>query len=282
MRLLTWNIQWGLGVDGRVDLGRIAAEIRRLGDPDIICLQEVTAGFRELRDNDGEDQFAVIAGAFPQHRAIAAPVVDFAAPDGGRKQFGNMILSRYAVGPVERHRLPWTTLPGHECMPRGLVMATVTTPAGPVRIMTTHIEWSAVALREPQVDAIRNLHQEACRRIAIPAATGKAGYAPQPATVSAVLVGDFNMRPEEPTRARLMAPFEAPYTPRLVDAFEALHPAAAHPHSMCLFDQTAEPARCLDYIFCTEDLSPRLASIAYDQSSRASDHQPVVVEFNDR
>ena len=26
MKLITWNIQWGLGMDGRVDLARIVAE----------------------------------------------------------------------------------------------------------------------------------------------------------------------------------------------------------------------------------------------------------------
>ncbi len=30
MRLLTWNIQWGLGMDGRVDLARIVAHARAL------------------------------------------------------------------------------------------------------------------------------------------------------------------------------------------------------------------------------------------------------------
>ena len=41
MEIITWNVQSGLGVDGRVDLGRIAAAVRELGDPDIICFQEV-------------------------------------------------------------------------------------------------------------------------------------------------------------------------------------------------------------------------------------------------
>ncbi|MCU0933013.1 MAG: endonuclease, partial [Thiobacillaceae bacterium] len=41
MKLLSWNIQWGRGLDGRVDLARIAGEIRRIGDFDVICLQEV-------------------------------------------------------------------------------------------------------------------------------------------------------------------------------------------------------------------------------------------------
>ncbi len=278
MRLLTWNIQWGLGVDGRVNLDRIAAEVRRLGDPDVVCLQEVTAGFKELAGNDGSDQFADLARLFPSHLAVAAPALDFAGERRARKLFGNMVLSRYPVGSIERHNLPWRTLPDRECMPRGLLAVTVLTPSGPLRIMTTHIEWSASEFRDAQVDAIRNVHQEACWRVATPAAVGKAGYAPQPATKSAILCGDFNMQPGEATRARLMAPFKAPQTPQFIDAFAVLCPGKVHPPSMCLFDQTDGPARCLDYVFCTEDLAPHITEVTYDQSSRASDHQPVLLE----
>ncbi|MFL6704659.1 MAG: endonuclease, partial [Paraburkholderia graminis] len=32
MRLVDWNIQWGRGVDGRVDLARIVREARALCD----------------------------------------------------------------------------------------------------------------------------------------------------------------------------------------------------------------------------------------------------------
>ena len=39
MRLLTWNIQWGRGADGRVDLARTVAAIRAAGEFDVICLQ---------------------------------------------------------------------------------------------------------------------------------------------------------------------------------------------------------------------------------------------------
>jgi len=42
VRLLTWNIQWCRGVDGKVDPARIAREARRLADPDVICFQEAS------------------------------------------------------------------------------------------------------------------------------------------------------------------------------------------------------------------------------------------------
>ena len=50
MRLLTWNIQWGRGADGRVDLARTVAAIRAAGEVDVICLQEVACNFPGLGD----------------------------------------------------------------------------------------------------------------------------------------------------------------------------------------------------------------------------------------
>ena len=40
MRIMTFNIRHGKGLDGRVDLSRIIADIKH-GDPDIVALQEV-------------------------------------------------------------------------------------------------------------------------------------------------------------------------------------------------------------------------------------------------
>jgi endonuclease/exonuclease/phosphatase family metal-dependent hydrolase len=48
MRLLSWNVQWCRGVDGKVDPARIAAELRRIADPDVACFQEIASTFVDL------------------------------------------------------------------------------------------------------------------------------------------------------------------------------------------------------------------------------------------
>src|SRR5512142_1619409 len=45
MKLVTWNIQWGLGLDARVDLARIVSTARELADFDVLCMQEVADNF---------------------------------------------------------------------------------------------------------------------------------------------------------------------------------------------------------------------------------------------
>jgi len=42
LTIVSWNIQYGKGVDGHIDLSRIAREILIDGFPDLICLQEVS------------------------------------------------------------------------------------------------------------------------------------------------------------------------------------------------------------------------------------------------
>jgi endonuclease/exonuclease/phosphatase family metal-dependent hydrolase len=164
-------------------------------------------------------------------------------------------------------------------MPRGLVSATVATPSGPLRIMTTHLEYSSSVLRAAQIDAIREFHRQCCLRVAVPPRSGKGSYTPQLEATSAILVGDFNMPPGEPSRKRLMETPAGPEITRFHDVLEIAQPGVAHPASMCLFDQSDGPPRCLDYAFCTEDLAAKVRSVIYDQVSRASDHQPLVIDL---
>jgi endonuclease/exonuclease/phosphatase family metal-dependent hydrolase len=42
---------------------------------------------------------------------------------------------------------------------------------------------------------------------------------------------------------------------------------------------TGESPYCCDYVFVTGNLAPRLSSIRVDGENRASDHQPVIVDF---
>ena len=94
MRLLSWNVQWCRGVDGTVDPARIARTARALCDPDVLCLQEVAVNFPALAGSRGEDQRAALAGEFPGYAAIVAWGVDVPDEAGGRRRFGNLILSR--------------------------------------------------------------------------------------------------------------------------------------------------------------------------------------------
>ena len=67
VKLVSWNIQWGRGADGRVDLARIVEHARRFADFDVLCLQEVASGYPQLPGLDGSDQFAALIELFEKH-----------------------------------------------------------------------------------------------------------------------------------------------------------------------------------------------------------------------
>jgi endonuclease/exonuclease/phosphatase family metal-dependent hydrolase len=278
LRIITWNIQWGLGIDGTVDLQRLINEARGIADFDVLCLQEVSANFPNLKGNDGSDQFARIAALLPGFEAVSGVALDIPDRAGGRRRFGNMILSRLPVAQVLRYTLPWEAAPTLN-MPRLLLEATVETPAGPLRVMTTHLEYSSDTLRRAQVEGIRDAHRTAHERTRTLRGDAPGTYERFPVTSAAVLTGDFNMRSSDPTKMRLSDPFESG-APALLDAWQAAHGAAPHPPSFCLYEQSNGPPHCCDFMFVSEDLAPKIRRIVYDQRSQASDHQPVLLELD--
>jgi endonuclease/exonuclease/phosphatase family metal-dependent hydrolase len=280
MKLITWNIQWALGMDGRMDPERVVRHAREMADFDVLCLQEVSSNFPELAQNDGADQFAAFARLLPDFAAIDGVALDIADETGRRKRFGNMILSRYPVAQVLRHALPWPA-DATRNMPRLLIEAVVLAPFGPVRVMTTHLEYSSAKLRQAQVEAIREIHRNACDREGLRREDGAGTYMRVPGARSAILTGDFNMEPEDPTKLRLSDPFGSG-VPALFDIWPATNPDRLHPPSFCLFDQTYGQPHCCDYVFATDDMVRRIERVAYDVETKVSDHQPVLVAFADR
>jgi endonuclease/exonuclease/phosphatase family metal-dependent hydrolase len=280
MRLVTWNIQWGRGCDGRVDLDRIVAHAQRFADFDVLCLQEVSAGFPELPGGDGSDQFAGLVRRLPGYQAIEAVATDSPRPDGTRRRFGNMLLSRLPLGPVFRHLLPWPADPAVPSMQRVALEATVHTPLGPLRVTTTHLEWYSPLQRAAQVERLRGLQCEAhaqaiCAR---PASETPGPFDPVPRGAPAVLVGDFNFRPGTAEHLRLQSPIDAA-TPGYRDAWELLHPGVPHPPSVGVHDrrQWPGPPFTMDFAFVSDDLAPRVRELRIDQATDASDHQPVLL-----
>jgi endonuclease/exonuclease/phosphatase family metal-dependent hydrolase len=277
VKLLTWNIQWGLGLDGRVDLGRIVRHIRDIADPDVICLQELADNMPDLEGQGGANQFAELAALLPAYQPVEAAAVE-TFDQAGRHRFGNMVLSRLPVRQVLRHPLPWPGEPGLN-MARMLIEASVLAPFGPLRVMTTHLEYFSARLRRLGVDAIRDVHATAASREAVPRETGPGPYVVQPGSRSAILTGDFNMRPDDPARLRLLAPFDDG-APAFRDAWRIRHGDTPHPHSFCIADQRYGEPHCADYVLVTDDLAPRVVDVSYDTQTRLSDHQPVVLTLD--
>jgi endonuclease/exonuclease/phosphatase family metal-dependent hydrolase len=117
--VLSYNIHHGEGVDGKIDLERIAAVIRS-AKPDVAALQEVD---RKTGRSGGVDQAGELA-RLTGLKMIFGRTIDY---DGGL--YGNAVLTRLAVKRSENH-----SLPGSE--PRALIEADL----GEFTFFATHLD----------------------------------------------------------------------------------------------------------------------------------------------
>lgn len=279
MRVVSWNIRWGCGKDGRIRIHAIIDVLRKLG-PDVICLQEVASNHPDLEGGASANQFRQLAGAFGGFHAVIEPTSEIYQNNLPR-QFGNLLLSKYRITQVHRYRLPWPPDPEHPAgMPRGLIETVLDTPGGKLRVLTTHLEYYSPLQRLAQVRQIKYLHWEACERARIfqpdPSldAPFQLGFRPG----SAIYCGDFNFEPGSPGYQELLAMDAGALA--LIDAWSARHPHTARAPTAGLhgFDWPDRPA-CYDYFFVTEDLAPRLRDVEVVSQTAASDHQPIVLDL---
>jgi len=287
MKILSWNIQWGRGADGVVNLQRTISAIRTLGEFDVICLQEVAVGFAALQGGQAVDGVARLAEAFPGYSAHFVAGVDLPDGTGGRSMFGNLILSRLPVGQVFRHSLPRPPDEGVTSMPRACLEVVVEGPRGPLRVLTTHLEYYSRLQRMTQVTSLHTLQCEAMRLEAAGPAAGDpdedqdSPFAVWPRPASAVICGDFNCEPGSPEYYRMTAPIAADVS-GWEDAWRACYGDVPHLSTVGL-NGAEWPDRpyCCDFFFVSTDLVDRVEAVTVDQVTAASDHQPISSPWGD-
>lgn len=239
MRVVSYNIRHGRGMDNRVDLARTADVLRRLS-PDVVGLQEVD---HVVGRSGGVDQAGTLAAMLsrtgePWHAAFGA----FMPLQGGR--YGMGILSRF---PIERS---WSIpLPdGNE--PRIALAARVRPPGGePFTIVNVHFDW---------VDDDRFRFAQASALAAVLRGLD----------TPFVLLGDFNDQPG----SRTLDLFHA-----LGDEAPKAGPdgTSAQGRDRLTFS-SAEPTIEIDFIFLGPKGAWPRATSRVEEEPIASDHRPVV------
>ncbi|MEP7063802.1 MAG: endonuclease/exonuclease/phosphatase family protein [Betaproteobacteria bacterium] len=287
MKLVTYNIQFGLGRDGRYDLARLAGEVR---DADIIALQEVD---RHWLRSGSVDSPAVLAAALPDHHWVYGANLDMDASYrdahgslvNRRRQFGTMILSRLPIVSSRNHLLPkYGTLTQHSIQQGALEAVIVTPAAGPLRIYSTHLSHLDAETRRPQIDALLAIHARAtseggawCGGHPEPDAGWTEGDMP-PMPADAILMGDFNFEWDSVEYAQVVGVS----TPRygrlnrlggLVDAWTV----AGHREGE---GATIPTGKRIDYCFVSATLAPRVRSARIDSAATGSDHLPLWLDID--
>jgi endonuclease/exonuclease/phosphatase family metal-dependent hydrolase len=173
---------------------------------------------------------------------------------------------------VFHHLLPHPAEGGIKHMQRQTIEAVLETKSGPLRVMTTHLEYYSAAHRAAQVARLRAIQEEVADNEASPAKPAPSPYDTVPRPASLVLCGDFNIQPDDAEYAQL-------FRPPLVDAWRAARPGEPDPPTTGLFDRVQWPrgGHCRDYFALTPDVARRVARIDMDAATDASDHQPLRV-----
>lgn len=126
LRVLSYNIHHGAGVDGKLDLERIAKVILS-AKPAIVALQEVD---RKAARTRGVDQAAELA-RLTKMKFVFGPNIKL-----GDGDYGNAVLSRFPLELRKNHKLP-NIDKGEQ---RGVLEVMIQTPDGPVRMFATHFD----------------------------------------------------------------------------------------------------------------------------------------------
>ena len=221
VRVMSYNIHAGTSSDNRLDLARIAQEIRS-SDADIVGLQEVDRHWNER--SVFADQAAELAGMLQMHVVYGADLDrDPLNPGEPRRQYGNAILSDAPIQEWRNTLLPRTG----DLEQRGLLEALVRVRSVSVRFCTTQLQHDSQQERIEQIAAIREI----------------IGVSQEPVVVT----GDLNAPPDTPEIKAL--------TEDLADAWvqAGVGPGYTYP--------ALNPNARIDYVMHTDDLVVRTAAV---------------------
>ncbi len=132
LRVVTYNIQHGRGLDGVVDLERAAAVLRQL-DPDIVALQEVDNNFGSR--SNWEDQAQALADKLGMQVAYGPALRTLLNIGRGAGYYGNTVLSKY---PIQEESNSLVNAPGFK-ENRAFLHTVIATPVGQVNFISTHL-----------------------------------------------------------------------------------------------------------------------------------------------
>ncbi|WP_276119711.1 endonuclease/exonuclease/phosphatase family protein [Pararhizobium qamdonense] len=286
MKFLSYNIQYGVGLDGRFDPERIAASLE---GADVIALQEVTRNFHR---NGQADLPAIFRDLMPQYFSTFWPACEIdagSAIENGRAvdrrfQFGNMILSRFPIAATRLIPLPRTRTISPMNLQRGATEALIITPSGPLRVYSVHLDHANPDERIAQIAYLKEKALSYPRQGGAMTGGGDFGFTELPHPEDFVLMGDFNMEPEGAEYRTMTGTRDAYYgrSLRLENPVDTLaHLGRLTPESYSWINPSDHQKRMhLDYCFLSAGLVPRLRHAWIDLDAEGSDHLPVGFELD--
>ncbi|MBT5435915.1 MAG: endonuclease/exonuclease/phosphatase family protein [Alphaproteobacteria bacterium] len=291
MKFLSYNIQYGIGLDGRYDLSRCA---RVMQDADVIALQEVE---RHWPRTNNDDQAALLSQMLPDHHWVYGPGFDMDASQrdvkgrlvNRRRQFGCMLLSRLPIVWSRCHIWPHRRTVTPFNMQGQALEGMIRTAWGPLRVISLHLSHVSEQERLAQIEFLLVRHRETPFDGGVWCGDEREDWANGEAApdnpLSAIWMGDFNSTPDSTEYHRMVG--SSPYHSGAlhVDAFHDSttlggHQADAFTSHDGPDEDGSHRRRRLDYCFTTADLACRVRGMNIDEAEGASDHKPVWTELD--
>ena len=204
---------------------------------------------------------------------------------GERRQFGNLMFSRYSVIQYMRHLLPWPADPAVPSMQRIALEAVLAAPfAGCGCDHDTSEYYSKCSAATGEPPCASWMPRLAAHR-GDPQPCSKEGglFATMPRPASAILTADLHFRADDPLQCAHLFPLCRRHAWVHRDARQVRHGARPHDHTpFGVHDRKQWPeAFACDFIFVTEDLAGRVEDVKVNLDTDASDHQPVLLHLSD-
>lgn len=286
MKFVTYNIQYGTGLDGRYDAGRIADAVR---GADVIALQEVT---RNNPRNGGRDMVAELSEALPDYFTVYGSNLEanFGSHiENGRAitktfQLGNMVLSKTPIHLSRNLLLPRSRSFEAMNFQRGALEALIETPLGFIRFYSIHLDHRSPTERARQTSFLRQRLLHYALEGGALSGVAEIGLPELPHPEAFVAMGDFNMLAGSPEHIELAGSadheFGMPLTADLaVDAAMRLGSG-----DLITWVDPERPDdisrhKRIDYVFTSASLAGSLKRLWVDRQAIGSDHLPVWVEM---
>lgn len=306
MKLVTYNIRYGLGLDQCYNLERIANTVH---GADIIALQEVE---RFWERSGMTDQPEVLGRLLKEYYWVYCPAFDMDASEirkdssilNRRRQFGTMLLSRWPIISSQMFVFPKLATTENFNMDTGGLECVIEAPSGSLRVYSIHL--SAMNSRERlfQIDSLLALHHSSIRRGG--AWTGNCAYkdpterkifkeggwtnnSQQPAMPNdTIIMGDCNHEAETKEYCRFVGEID-PLCGRVIqsDLFVDSWTVAKRRISEVATSWWPDPPERepghglrLDYCFLSPGFSSKVEEVRVDLDAVGSDHKPYWVELS--
>ncbi|MEM7172939.1 MAG: endonuclease/exonuclease/phosphatase family protein [Pseudomonadota bacterium] len=305
MRVVTYNIRYGWGLDHKVDLARIAAAVH---GADIIALQEVE---RYWQHSGMADQPARLSELLSDYYWAYGPAFDVDASTKGedgrilnrRRQFGTMLLSKRPIRASRLMVLPKIPQPHQFNLDTGALECILDSDLGPLRVYSLHLGSLSAEERLRQVEMLLARHRSLTPRDGPWTGDGQSddpgereqfqlcnwsnGEQLLDMPLSGLWLGDFNCEPDSAEYDRMVGPApdgkDGDGTVRLVDSWTQVtiknrdeEEATWRPDPP---GRAPGRAMRLDYCFVTADLAGRVCDAWIDQTANGSDHRPYWVNL---